>query len=300
MRVREQRMGAEQHQQAADDLDRVRDEHHRALGHRVGEGADDRRQDHVEQREHRRQRRDVPRGRAAGSQQLDRGDQQCVVRQRAEELRRHDGVEAFFHSLRVGGASELTSSHVSRAAAVYSTRVFRRSARPAASRSDGWQNSPMPRPIEALVHRARPRGQPRGRAPRGAAARRVWAVVKANAYGHGIANVYAGAEGRRRLRAARPRPRPSCCASSAGAARSCCSKAASMPRDLETCSRLNLWHAVHHEAQIDWLAAHKTARPHQRLPEAQQRHEPARLRAGGAIAPRGCASTRCRRSTRSR
>ena len=101
--VGKQRMGAEQHQQAAHDLDRVRDEHDRALGHRVGEGADQRRQDHVEQREHRRQRRDVPRGRAAGPQQLDGGDEQCVVRQRAEELRRHDRVEAFFHSLRVGG-----------------------------------------------------------------------------------------------------------------------------------------------------------------------------------------------------
>jgi len=35
------------------------------------------------------------------------------------------------------------------------------------------------------------------------------------------------------------------------------------PRDLELCSRLNLWHTVHHEAQIDWLAAHKTHVPHQ-------------------------------------
>ena len=34
------------------------------------------------------------------------------------------------------------------------------------------------------------------------------------------------------------------------------------PRDLEPCSRLNLWHAVHRDAQIDWLAAHKTDQPH--------------------------------------
>jgi alanine racemase len=34
-------------------------------------------------------------------------------------------------------------------------------------------------------------------------------------------------------------------------------------RDLEACSRLNLWHTVHHDAQIDLLAAHKTDRPHQ-------------------------------------
>ena len=34
------------------------------------------------------------------------------------------------------------------------------------------------------------------------------------------------------------------------------------PRDLETCSRLDLWHVVHHDAQIDLLAAHKTDAAH--------------------------------------
>ena len=34
------------------------------------------------------------------------------------------------------------------------------------------------------------------------------------------------------------------------------------PRDLEPCSRLDLWHVVHCAAQIDWLAAHKTHAPH--------------------------------------
>ena len=34
------------------------------------------------------------------------------------------------------------------------------------------------------------------------------------------------------------------------------------PRDLELCSRLDLWHAVHCDAQIDWLAVHKTHKPH--------------------------------------
>jgi alanine racemase len=32
-------------------------------------------------------------------------------------------------------------------------------------------------------------------------------------------------------------------------------------RDLEMCSRLDLWHVVHCEAQIDWLALHKTHAP---------------------------------------
>ena len=52
-------------------------------------------------------------------------------------------------------------------------------------------------------------------------------------------------------------------------------------RDLELCSRLNLWHAVHCEAQIDWLAAHKTHAAAPRVPEDEQRHEPAGLRARG-------------------
>ena len=34
------------------------------------------------------------------------------------------------------------------------------------------------------------------------------------------------------------------------------------PRDLELCSRLNLWHTVHCDEQIDMLAAHKTHQPH--------------------------------------
>ncbi len=33
------------------------------------------------------------------------------------------------------------------------------------------------------------------------------------------------------------------------------------PRDLELCSRLDLWHTVHCDAQIDMLAAHKTQAP---------------------------------------
>lgn len=33
------------------------------------------------------------------------------------------------------------------------------------------------------------------------------------------------------------------------------------PRTLELCSRLGLWHVVHNDAQIDWLAAHKSQLP---------------------------------------
>ena len=89
----------------------------------------------------------------------------------------------------------------------------------------------------------------------------VWAVVKANAYGHGIERIFDG------LRAAD------------GIALLDLTEAemvrqlgwrgpvlllegAFEARDLELCSRLNLWHVVHTEAQIDMLANHKTHQPH--------------------------------------
>ena len=118
----------------------------------------------------------------------------------------------------------------------------------------------MPRPIEALIH-------PTALATNLACARaaapdaRLWAVVKANAYGHGIERAYPA------LRAAN------------GFALLDLHEAERIralgwrgpvlllegvfePRDLELCSRLNLWHVVHGSHQIDWLAAHKTQQPH--------------------------------------
>jgi hypothetical protein len=96
--IGDQRVSAEQHHQAADHLDGVRDEHHAPFGHGIGKGAHQRREDHVEQCEHRRQRRHVPGRGTRGLEQFDGRHQQRVVSQRAEELRRHDGVETFFHA----------------------------------------------------------------------------------------------------------------------------------------------------------------------------------------------------------
>jgi alanine racemase len=90
---------------------------------------------------------------------------------------------------------------------------------------------------------------------------RIWAVVKANAYGHGIERAYAGLRGAdgfalldldeaERVRALGWRG-PILLLEGAFEA-----------RDLELCSRLQLWHVVHHDAQIAWLAAHKTQAPH--------------------------------------
>ena len=123
-----------------------------------------------------------------------------------------------------------------------------------------WQNAskelPMPRPIEALIHTdALAHNLRRARAA--APDARVWAVVKANAYGHGIERAFEGLRGAdgfalldldeaERIRALGWRG-PVLLLEG-------CFEA----RDLELCSRLNLWHVVHRDAQIDWLAAHKT------------------------------------------
>ena len=52
----------------------------------------------------------------------------------------------------------------------------------------------MPRPIEALVHTAALAAN-LARARAAAPDARVWAVVKANAYGHGIERAFAGLHG---------------------------------------------------------------------------------------------------------
>jgi alanine racemase len=117
----------------------------------------------------------------------------------------------------------------------------------------------MPRPILATVHTAALRHN-LARASACAPDAKLWAVVKANAYGHGIERVFDG------LRAAD------------GFALLDLNEAQRVrdlgwrgpilllegvfdPRDLELCSRLSLWHTVHCSEQIDMLAAHKTNVP---------------------------------------
>ena len=118
----------------------------------------------------------------------------------------------------------------------------------------------MPRPISATIHTAALRHNLQ-RARDCAPDARVWAVVKANAYGHGIENAFEalrGADGfalldlneAERIRALGWRGPVLLL------------EGVFEPRDLELCSRLGLWHAVHCAEQIDWLAAHKTLRPH--------------------------------------
>ena len=117
----------------------------------------------------------------------------------------------------------------------------------------------MPRPIQAIIHTAALRHNLQ-RMRRAAGHARIWAVIKANAYGHGIERVYQGLRGAdgfalldlaeaERVRALGWR------------GPILLLEGAFEPRDLEACSRLDLWHTVHCDAQIDWLAAHKTRAP---------------------------------------
>ncbi len=118
---------------------------------------------------------------------------------------------------------------------------------------------PRPRPLVATIHSpALTHNLTRMRSA--APDARIWAVVKANAYGHGIERVFnalRSADGfalldlaeAQRLRALDWRG-PILLLEG-------CFEA----RDLELCSRLNLWHVVHCSEQIDMLAAHKTQTP---------------------------------------
>ena len=118
----------------------------------------------------------------------------------------------------------------------------------------------MPRPIQATIHTAA-LSHNLLRARQAAPDAKVWAIAKANAYGHGIERAFDGLKSSDgfalldfneaiRLRALDWRG-PILLLEG-------CFEA----RDLEICSRLGLWHVVHCNEQMDMLAAHKTQQPH--------------------------------------
>lgn len=118
----------------------------------------------------------------------------------------------------------------------------------------------MPRPIQATIHLQALRNNVQ-RLRRAAPDSRLWAVVKANAYGHGIDRVFDGlrsADGFAVLdldEAQRVRDL-------GWRGPVLLLEGIFEPRDLELCSRLDLWHVVHSHEQIDLLAAHKTKLAH--------------------------------------
>jgi len=114
----------------------------------------------------------------------------------------------------------------------------------------------MPRPIQAIIHTEALRHN-LARARLAAPDAKVWAIVKANAYGHGIEHVFDGLqsadgfalldlEEAQRVRALGWR------------GPILLLEGVFELRDLELCSRLELWHTVHCDEQIDMLASHKT------------------------------------------
>lgn len=118
----------------------------------------------------------------------------------------------------------------------------------------------MPRPIEVLIHTSHLTHN-LGVARERAGGARVWVVVKANAYGHGIERCFD---------AQRQVADGFACIDLSEAQRLreldwrgpiLLLEGVFEPRDLELCSRFHLWHAIHSEHQIDWLAAHKLQLP---------------------------------------
>jgi alanine racemase len=118
----------------------------------------------------------------------------------------------------------------------------------------------MPRPLYALIDLNALRQNLavlRSRTPHS----RVLAVVKANAYGHGLERTLEalrGADGLAMLDL-----------SEAEKVRAAGWRGPVLllegvfeSRDLELCSRLGLWHTVHHDEQIEALSKHKTQEPH--------------------------------------
>ncbi len=114
----------------------------------------------------------------------------------------------------------------------------------------------MPRPIQATVHTNALRSNLR-RARQATPDAKLWSVVKANAYGHGIEHVFEGLRGAdgfalldlaeaQRLRTMGWR------------GPILLLEGVFEQRDLELCSRLDLWHTVHCSEQVDMLATHKT------------------------------------------
>ena len=117
----------------------------------------------------------------------------------------------------------------------------------------------MPRPLHAVIHPQALQSN-LARVRLAAADARVWAVVKANAYGHGVARVFEGLRGADGF-AVLDLTEAQILRDMGWRGPLLLLEGVFEPRDLELCSRLDLWHVVHNEVQIDMLSRHKTQAP---------------------------------------
>jgi alanine racemase len=118
----------------------------------------------------------------------------------------------------------------------------------------------MSRPIQAIIHPNAIQSNLKVIREKAQDAR-IWAVVKANAYGHGIERVYQallGADGFALLEIDEAQKLRDLGWRGPILLLEGCFE----PRDLEWCSRLRLWHTIHCDEQIEWLSRHKTQEPH--------------------------------------
>ncbi len=118
----------------------------------------------------------------------------------------------------------------------------------------------MPRPILATIH-TDALTHNLARARLAAPQAKVWAVVKANAYGHGIQRAFAAlraADGFALLDLAEAEALRALGWGGPILLLEGCFGA----DDLQLCERLNLWHVVHDAAQLNWLAARRKPRAH--------------------------------------
>jgi len=117
----------------------------------------------------------------------------------------------------------------------------------------------MPRPIHAFIHTQALRDN-LARLRQAAVDARMWAVVKANAYGHGVARVFEGLRGADGF-AVLELAEAQILRDLGWRGPVLLLEGVFEQRDLELCSRLDLWHVVHQAGQIDMLSRHKTQTP---------------------------------------
>ncbi|KAG0163715.1 hypothetical protein DFQ30_011127 [Apophysomyces sp. BC1015] len=199
--VGEQRMRTGQHDHAAEHLDRVGDEHDAAFRARVRICTNKGSKYNIRQDKEQLQQRRHPVRRVKVFQQSYRSDQKRTVGERRKELRCHDGVKTFLHLML--SLFPLSAAATGLTRSTSHSKWIQTGARPDDSdrvgdrvlksliRSDIKSPLSMPRPLLATIHTAALANN-LAVARRYAPKSKIWAVVKADAYGHGLARAFPG------------------------------------------------------------------------------------------------------------